>query len=73
VIAAGENFELLHINMLYEMAQATPAIVADRLLLLTESRLYSIRNKYQWRPAGVEFPPGPAHNTFRENHVPEPS
>ena len=45
VIAAGEKFELLHSNPLDEMAQATPAIVGDRLLLRTESRLYSIRNK----------------------------
>ena len=45
VIAAGEKFEVLHINPLDEMAQATPAIVGDRLLLRTESRLYSIRNK----------------------------
>lgn len=44
VIAAGEKFELLHSNLLDEMAQATPAIVGDRLLLRTESRLYSIRN-----------------------------
>jgi outer membrane protein assembly factor BamB len=45
VIAAGEKFELLHVNLLDEMAQATPAIVGERLLLRTESRLYSIRNK----------------------------
>ena len=45
VIAAGEKFELLHVNLLEEMAQATPAIVGDRLLLRTESRLYSFRNK----------------------------
>ncbi len=44
VIAAGDKFELLHANLLDEMAQATPAIVGDRLLLRTESRLYSIRN-----------------------------
>ena len=43
VVAAGEKFELLHVNLLDEMAQATPAIVGDRLLLRTESRLYSIR------------------------------
>jgi outer membrane protein assembly factor BamB len=43
VIAAGESFQLLHVNLLDEMAQATPAIVGDRLLLRTESRLYSIR------------------------------
>jgi hypothetical protein len=45
VIAAGEKYELLHVNLLDEMAQATPAIVADRLLLRTENRLYSIRGK----------------------------
>jgi len=45
VIAAGEKFALLGSNLLDEMAQATPAIVGDRLLLRTESRLYSIRNK----------------------------
>jgi len=45
VIAAGEKFEVLHVNPLDEMAQATPAIVGDRLLLRTESRLYSIRNR----------------------------
>ena len=45
VIAAGEKFELAGVNPLDEMAQATPAIVGDRLLLRTESRLYSIRNR----------------------------
>ena len=45
VIAAGEKFELLHMNLLDEMAQSTPAIVGDRLLLRTESKLYSIRVK----------------------------
>jgi outer membrane protein assembly factor BamB len=45
VIAASEKFELLRINELDEMAQATPAIVGDRLILRTEGRLYSIRNK----------------------------
>jgi outer membrane protein assembly factor BamB len=43
VIAAGEALELLHVNRLGEMAQATPAIVGDRLLVRTESRLYSVR------------------------------
>ena len=43
VIAAGENFRLLHMNELDEMAQATPAIVGERLLIRTETRLYSIR------------------------------
>jgi outer membrane protein assembly factor BamB len=45
VIAAGEEFKLLHVNTLDEMAQATPAIVGERLLVRTESRLYSIRRK----------------------------
>lgn len=45
VLGSGEKFELLHVNDLDEMAQATPAIVGDRLLLRTESRLYSIRTK----------------------------
>ena len=43
VIATGENFRLLHMNELDEMAQATPAIVGERLLIRTETRLYSIR------------------------------
>lgn len=45
VIAAGDAFKLLQINLLDEMAQASPAILGDRLLLRTQSRLYSIRNK----------------------------
>ena len=45
VVAAGEKFELEHINALKDMALATPAIAGDRLLLRTEHRLYSIRRK----------------------------
>ncbi|MBK8315644.1 MAG: PQQ-binding-like beta-propeller repeat protein [Acidobacteria bacterium] len=45
VIAAGETFKLLHVNELDEMALATPAIVGERLLVRTETRLYSIRQK----------------------------
>jgi outer membrane protein assembly factor BamB len=45
VFTAGRKLELLHVNPLDEMAQATPAIVGDRLLLRTEGRLYSIRRK----------------------------
>jgi outer membrane protein assembly factor BamB len=45
VIAAGEKFEMLHVNELDEMAQATPAMVGDRLLLRTETKLYSLRGK----------------------------
>ena len=43
VIAAGKTFKLLHVNSLEEMAQATPAVVGDRLLVRTETRLCSIR------------------------------
>lgn len=43
VIAAGDAFEMLHVNPLDEMALATPAIVGERLLVRTEGRLYSIR------------------------------
>ena len=45
VIAAGEKYELLRVNDLEEFALATPALVGDRLLLRTESLLYSIRQK----------------------------
>ncbi|HYI93950.1 MAG TPA: PQQ-binding-like beta-propeller repeat protein [Bryobacteraceae bacterium] len=44
VVSAGDKFRLIHVNSLDEMAQATPAIVNDRLLIRTESRLYSIRS-----------------------------
>jgi outer membrane protein assembly factor BamB len=45
VIAAGEEFKLLHVNALDDMALATPAIVGERLLIRTEHHLYSIRRK----------------------------
>ena len=45
VIATGEDFRLLHVNELDDMAQASPALVGDRLLIRTEQRLYSIRRK----------------------------
>jgi len=45
VISAGEEFRLLHVNALDDMAQASPALVGDRLLIRTERRLYSIRRK----------------------------
>jgi outer membrane protein assembly factor BamB len=45
VVAAGETFQLLHVNALDEMALASPAMVGDRLLLRTEHRLYSIRRR----------------------------
>ncbi len=43
VIKAGEEFELLGTNSLGEFAMATPALVGPRLLIRTQSRLYSIR------------------------------
>jgi len=43
VVKAGEKFEVLRVNSLDEMALASPAIAGDRLLLRTETRLYSIR------------------------------
>jgi outer membrane protein assembly factor BamB len=45
VVRAGETFEVLRVNSLDEMALASPAIAGDRLLLRTETRLYSIRKK----------------------------
>jgi outer membrane protein assembly factor BamB len=45
VVKAGEKFDVLRVNSLDEMTQATPAIADDRLLLRTESKLYSIRGK----------------------------
>jgi outer membrane protein assembly factor BamB len=43
VISTGEEFKLLHVNELDDMAQASPALVGERLLIRTEHRLYSIR------------------------------
>jgi outer membrane protein assembly factor BamB len=45
VVKAGEKFEVLRVNSLDEMALATPAMAGERLLLRTESKLYSIRGK----------------------------
>jgi outer membrane protein assembly factor BamB len=45
VITTGEQFQLLHVNELNDMAQASPALVGERLLIRTEQRLYSIRRK----------------------------
>jgi outer membrane protein assembly factor BamB len=45
VIAAGDKYEMLRVNDLAEMALATPALVGDRLLLRTDTRIYSIRNR----------------------------
>jgi outer membrane protein assembly factor BamB len=45
VIGTGEEFRLLHVNELDDFAQASPALVGDRLLIRTEQRLYSIRRR----------------------------
>jgi len=45
VIAAGDKYELLKVNDLEEMALSTPALVGDRLLLRTQTRMYSIRER----------------------------
>jgi outer membrane protein assembly factor BamB len=45
VVAAGEKFELLHVNDLADFSMATPAIAGDRLLLRTESEIFSIRKQ----------------------------
>lgn len=45
VVATGDEFKLLHVNELDDMAQASPALVGERLLIRTEQRLYSIRRK----------------------------
>lgn len=43
VMRAGPEFEVLGVNSLNEMAMASPAIVGDRLLIRTRSKVYSIR------------------------------
>jgi outer membrane protein assembly factor BamB len=45
VVRAGETFEVLRVNSLDELTLASPAIAGDRLLLRTETRLYSIRKR----------------------------
>ena len=43
MIRAGPEFEVMGVNRLDEMIMASPAIVDDRLILRTQSRLYSIK------------------------------
>jgi outer membrane protein assembly factor BamB len=45
VIEAADEYRLVGVNALDEFALATPAIVGDRLLIRTQSHLYSIRNR----------------------------
>ena len=43
VLGTGSEYELLHSNPVGEFCLATPAIADDRLILRTESKVYSIR------------------------------
>ena len=45
VIEAGEQYKLVRVNALDDFSMATPAIVGDRLLIRTQHRLYSIRQR----------------------------
>ena len=43
VIEAGDEYRLVRVNDLEDWTLASPAIVGDRLLIRTQTRLYSIR------------------------------
>lgn len=45
VIEAADQYRLIRVNALDDFSMATPAIVGDRLLIRTQHRLYSIRNR----------------------------
>jgi len=45
VIDAADQYRLVRVNSLDDFSMATPAIVGDRLLIRTQHRLYSIRNR----------------------------
>jgi outer membrane protein assembly factor BamB len=45
VIEAGDEYRLVRTNSLDDFSMATPAIVGDRLVIRTQHRLYSIRNR----------------------------
>jgi outer membrane protein assembly factor BamB len=45
VIEAANEYRLVRKNSLDDFSMATPAIVGDRLLIRTQRRLYSIRNR----------------------------
>jgi hypothetical protein len=49
VLKAGDDFDLLHTNPLAEddMGMASPAMVGDRLLIRTSTRLYCIKQTSQ--------------------------
>jgi hypothetical protein len=45
VIEAGDEYKLVRVNSLDDFSMATPAIVGDRLIIRTQHRLYSIRQR----------------------------
>jgi len=45
VIEVADQYRLVRVNSLDDFSMATPAIVGDRLLIITQHRLYSIRNR----------------------------
>ena len=47
---AGREFEVIGVNRLGELALASPAIAGDRLLIRTQSKLYSIRKEPESAP-----------------------
>jgi hypothetical protein len=42
---AADEYRLVRVNALEDFSMATPAIVGDRLLIRTQHRLYSVRNR----------------------------
>lgn len=46
MIEAGPQYRLVRVNALDDFSMATPAIVGDRLLIRTQHRLYSIRDRH---------------------------
>jgi outer membrane protein assembly factor BamB len=51
VLPAGDQFKILHRNVLAEddMCMATPAVADDRLLIRTAARLYCLREGAHWK------------------------
>jgi outer membrane protein assembly factor BamB len=45
VVAAEDQYRLVRVNSLDDFSMASPAIVGDRLLIRTQHRLWSIRNR----------------------------
>jgi outer membrane protein assembly factor BamB len=45
VVEAGDQFRFVRVNSLDDFSMATPAIAGDRLIIRTQHRLYSIRNR----------------------------